>query len=211
MGPSVTASSAGAGDTPAPAQPGPFPFLNSLEVAVFLGPADESVRGQPLAVVALLGADFAGPFGGDVPSGEIAVGCCDLAGGERVGDASPDLGFIAGVGGEEHPQPDDAAVALGGSVVRRERAGRRVLPAPAEGDGDRPSRSLGILVALHGQDRIVGEDGAHRGDGTRSAAAGVHGAADEVAHEVDARRLVADEGEDDARPVFVHCPHRERE
>ena len=164
-----------------------------------------------MAVVAFLGADLAGPFGGDVPSGEIAIGCRHLAGGERVGDASPDLRFIAGLRGEEHPEPDDVAVALGGGVVRRERAGRRVLRASAKGKSDRPSRSLEILVALHGQDRIMGEHGTHPGDGTRSAAAGVHAAADEVAHEVDARRVVADEGEDDARSVFVHCPHRERE
>jgi len=164
-----------------------------------------------VAVIALFGADFGRGFGGEAPSGEIAVGCRDLAGGQRVGDASPDLRFIVGLRGEEHPEPDDVAVALGGGVMRRERAGRRVLPASAEGKGDRPSRSLEILVAGYGQDRIVGEHGTHPGEGSRSAAAGVHGAADEVAHEVDACRVVADEGEDDARPVFVHCPHRERE
>lgn len=164
-----------------------------------------------MAVIALFGADFGRGFGGEAPSGEIAVGCRHLAGGERVGDASPDRRFIAVLRGEEHPEPDDVAVALGGGVVRRERAGRRVLPAPAEGKRDRPSRSLEILVVLHDQDRIVSEHSTHPGDGSRSAATGVHGAADEVAHEVDARRVVADEGEDDARPVFVHCPHRERE
>ena len=162
-------------------------------------------------MIALFVADFGRGFGGEAPSSEIALGCRHLASGERVGDASADLGFIAGLGGEEHPQPDDVAVALGGGVVRRERAGRRVLPAPAEGKGDRPARSLHILVALHGQDRIVGEHRTHPGDGSRSAAAGVHGAADEVTHEVDARRVVAEKGEDDPRGVFVHCPHRERE
>lgn len=164
-----------------------------------------------MAVVALLGADLGRTLGGDAPSGEIAVGCRDLTGGQRVGDAAPDLRFIAGLGGEEDPEPDDVAVALGGGVVRSERAGRGMLPAPAEGHGDRASRSPGILVALHGQDRIVSEHRTHPGDGSRSAAAGVHGAADEVAHEVDARRVVAEKGEDDPRRVFVHCAHRERE
>jgi hypothetical protein len=164
-----------------------------------------------MAVIALLGADLGRSFGGDDPPGQIAVGGRDPAGGQRVGDAAPDLRFIAGLSGEQHPEPDDVAVALGGGVVRSKRAGRGMLPAPAEGQGDRPSRSLGILVALHGQDGIVSEHRTHPGDGSRSAAAGVHAAADEVAHEVDARRVVAEKGEDDPRPVFVHCPHRERE
>ncbi len=160
---------------------------------------------------ALLGADLARSFGGDPPSGEVTAGGQDLAGRERVRDASPHLRFICGLRGEEHSEPDDVAVALGGGVVRRKRAGRRVLPTPAERHGDRPSRSAHILLALHGQDRVVSEDGTHLSDGTRLAAAGVHGAADKMADEVDARRAVADEGEDDARSVFVHRAHRERE
>ena len=162
-------------------------------------------------MVALLGADLARSFGGDPPSGEVTAGGQDLAGRERVRDPSPHLRFIAGLSGEEHSEPDDVAVALGGGVVRRKRAGRRVLPTPAESHRDRSSRSAQILLVLHGQHRIVGEDGTHLSDGTRSAAAGVHGAADKVADEVDARRLVAEEGEDDASSVFVHRAHRERE
>lgn len=162
-------------------------------------------------MVALLGADFAGSFGGDPPSGEATAGGQDLAGRERVCDAAPDLRFIAGLRGEEHSEPDDVAVAFGGGVVRGKWAGGRVLPAPAERHGDRSSRSAQILLALHGQNRVVSEDGTHLSDGTRSAAAGVHGAADKVADEVDARRVMAEEGEDDARSVFVHRAHRERE
>ena len=162
-------------------------------------------------MVALLWADLAGSFGRNPPLGEATVGGQDLAGRERLGDATPDLGFIAGLSSEEHSEPNDVAVALGGGVMRRKRARWRVLPAPAERHRDRSSRSARILLALHGQDRIVGEDGTHLADGTRSAAAGVHGAADQVADEVDARRLVAEEGEDDARSVLVHRAHRERE
>lgn len=162
-------------------------------------------------MVALLGADFAGSLGGDPPSGEVTAGGQDLAGRERVRDASPHLRFISGLRGEEHSEPDDVAVALGGGVVRRQRAGRGVLPTPAERHRDRSSRSVQILLALHGQNRIVSEDGTHLTEGTRSAAAGVHGAADKMADEVDARRAVAEEGEDDARSVFVHRAHRERE
>ena len=79
-------------------------------------------------MIAFVGADLGGPFGHNLPSGDVAAGCHEPAGGEGVGDASPHLGFVVGLCGEEHPEPDFVTVALGNGGVRGERAGRQRDP-----------------------------------------------------------------------------------
>ena len=97
------------------------------------------------------------------PEGRVADLAGQLPRTQRLLDSAADFTLEIGLGREQNAHPDVVILGpLDGAVVRRERAGRRVLLAAAQRDRDRRPRGCGIRVSFHREERVVGEWLAHQ-------------------------------------------------
>lgn len=80
---------------------------------------------------------------------------------ERGFEAGPHLALRLGLGDEQDAHPHDVATAVGGRVVRSDRAGRLVLPVPAQRHRDRRTRGTHVTVGVHDDRRLMSESHTH--------------------------------------------------
>jgi hypothetical protein len=106
-------------------------------------------------VVLFLRPDVAGCGGAQLPRCNSAIGTGQLSGGEGFGDEGADASLVGRLGGEKYSHCDGFTVRQGSDIVRRERAGRCVIPVPAQRDRDCAAEGVGTAAARHRHNRVV--------------------------------------------------------
>jgi hypothetical protein len=115
----------------------------------------ESMVDQSGCMVLFLRPDVASGSGAQLPRCDSAIGAGQLPGREGFGDEGADAPFVGWFGGEKYSHCHGFTVRQGGDIVRRERAGRCVIPVPAQRDRDCAAEGVGAAAGRHRHNRVV--------------------------------------------------------
>lgn len=99
-----------------------------------------------------------------VPGGDGTVRADESPTGQRAVNALSHVTLQLGFDREQRPNPDLVADAFGHVGVRSERAGRLMLPMPAQGDRHGGAHGGDVGALPHAQHSLVGEGLSHQKD-----------------------------------------------